>query len=123
MKLGTNNRATIVGMMAGLKFLQELGPENVYRRIHELAKYNESLARQREYIEVLSSPDERLYGSLTCIGFKGADLAPMWKKLRSRRIWTIVTERLRISTHIHTRKRDLEEFYGTLDEVFVKGRG
>lgn len=123
MKLGTNNRATIVGMMAGLKFLKDLGPENVYRRIHELANYNVSLARQRNYIEVLSSADERLYGSLTCIGFKGADLGLMWKKLRSRRIWTIITERVRISTHIHTRKRDLEEFYATVDEVFGEKRG
>lgn len=123
MKLGTNNRATIVGMMAGLKFLKELGPENVYGRIHELASYNVSLAKQRGYMEVLSSADERLYGSLTCIGFKGADLAPMWRKLRSRRIWTIITERVRISTHIHTRKRDLEEFHATVDEVFAVKQG
>lgn len=123
MKLGTNNRATVVGMMTGLKFLRELGPEIVYNRIHELAKYNESLARQRSYIEVLSSADERLYGSLIAIGFKGADLSEMWKRLRSRRIWTMISPTLRISTHIHTRRRDLEEFYGTLDEVFGQRRG
>ncbi len=122
MKLGTNNRATVVGMMAGLKFLRELGPENVYKRIHDLARYNESLARQRPFIEVLSSADERLYGSLICIGFKGADLTPMWRALRSRRIWTMISPSLRVSTHIHTRRRDLEEFYATLDEVFVQKR-
>jgi ribonuclease HI len=38
MRIGTNNRAVIEGLMAGLRFLKALGPERVYGRIHQLAR-------------------------------------------------------------------------------------
>lgn len=120
MKVGTNNRAIIEGMMAGLRFHKELGSETIYARIHELAKLNYRMAKSRPYLEVLSSADDRLYGSLVTLAFRGADLAPLWKALRERKIWTMISERLRVSTHIHTRREDLETFYGVLDEVFAK---
>jgi selenocysteine lyase/cysteine desulfurase len=120
MQVGTNNRALVEGMMAGLRFHKELGPEVVYRRIHELAKLNYGMAKARPYLELLSPADDRLYGGLVTVGFRGADLAPLWKALAERKIWTMISERLRVSTHIHTRPEDLETFYGVLDEVFAR---
>ncbi len=117
MKLGTNNRATIVGMMAGLRFLKSIGPENVYERIHSLAKRNYAMAASRPYLEVLSGEDDRLYGSLVTIGFRGAKLDDLWKKARERKIWVYGSPELRLSTHIHTRVADLEAFYALVDEV------
>ena len=42
----------------------------------------------------------------------------MWATLRERKVWTLVSNRLRLSTHIHTRRADIDVFYRTLDEVF-----
>lgn len=117
MKVGTNNRATIVGMMAGLRFLKALGPENVYARTHHLAKKNYAMAASRPYLDLLSSADDRLYGSLVTIGFKGAKLDSLWAKARERRIWIYGGQDLRISAHIHTRTADLEALYSLMDEV------
>ena len=120
MKLGTNNRATIVGMLAGLRFLQSLGPENVYARIHDLARRNYRMAASRPHLELLSGADDRLYGSLVTIGFRGARLDDLWRKARERKIWVYGSPRLRLSTHIHTRPQDLEAFYALVDEVLLK---
>jgi len=123
MKVGTNNRATIVGLMAGLKFLKALGPENVYARIHELARRNYDMAAARPYLDVLSGEDDRLYGSLVTIGFKGAKLDDLWNKARERKIWVYGSPELRLSTHIHTRVSDLEAFYSLVDEVVGRKKG
>ncbi len=123
MKVGTNNRATIVGMMAGLRFLKALGPDNVYARIHDLARRNYAMAAARPHLEILSSADHRLYGSLVTIGFKGAKLDDLWKKARERKIWVYGSPQLRLSTHIHTRVADLEAFYSLVDEVLLGKKG
>ncbi|MBI5083646.1 MAG: aminotransferase class V-fold PLP-dependent enzyme [Acidobacteria bacterium] len=117
MKIGTNNRAVVVGMMAGLRFLKALGPENVYARIHDLARRNYKMAASRPHLELFSGADERLYGSLVTIGFRGAKLEDLWRKARERKIWVYGSERLRLSTHIHTRPQDLEAFYSLVDDV------
>lgn len=36
--VGTNNHAAIVGMLAGVSFLQALGEAAVYARMHRLAQ-------------------------------------------------------------------------------------
>lgn len=117
MRLGTNNRAIIAGLMAGLHFLKGLGPERVYARIHDLAQRNYKMAKSRAYLTPVSAADERLYGSLVAVQFRPADLAPLWKLCRERRIWTLESPRLRLSTHIHTRPEDLEAFYAAADET------
>jgi selenocysteine lyase/cysteine desulfurase len=104
-------------MMAGLKFLKELGPENVYARIHDLARRTYAMAKERPYLNLYSSEDHTLYGSLVTIGFQGRDLKPLWERLKQKRIWTTQGERLRLSPHVHTRPQDLELFFSTLDEV------
>ena len=121
MKVGTNSRSLIVGMMAGLKFLKELGPEHVYARIHELAKRNYRMAAERPYMELKSGADDRLYGGLVTIGFRGAKIDQLYGKASERKIWVYGGDPLRLSTHIHTRPRDLDAFYALADEV-VGGR-
>ncbi|MCC7152923.1 MAG: aminotransferase class V-fold PLP-dependent enzyme [Bryobacterales bacterium] len=117
MKVGTNNKAIMVGMMAGLQFMKSIGPERIYNRIHSLAKLNYSMAKSRPWLEILSSEDDRLYGSLVTISFRGANAKPLWELAAKRKIWIYGSERLRISTHIHTRPKDLEAFYATMDEA------
>jgi selenocysteine lyase/cysteine desulfurase len=120
MRLGTNNRATVEGMMEGLRFLQEIGPDAIYARIHSLARTCLRMARERSYIQPLTPGDDRMYGSLVCLTFPGKNLDPLWEAFKKRRIWTIGSTRMRVSCHIHTRLKDLEYFFETLDEVLGK---
>ncbi len=118
MKIGTNNRATIAGMIAGKRFIEALGPEHVYARIHELAKRVYQQAAQRPYLKLLSSADDSLYGALVTVTFpENFDFAQLWRKAKERRIWLYGSQRLRISTPIHLRASDIDAAFALFDEV------
>jgi selenocysteine lyase/cysteine desulfurase len=120
MQVGTNNRAIFAGLMAALRFLQALGAEAVYERIHHLARRTYQMAAERPWLELFAAADPSLYGSLVTIGFRGKDPAPLFRKLNERRIWVYQSPRLRLACHIHTRPEDLDVFFETVDEVFGK---
>lgn len=119
MRFGTNNRAIIEGFMAGLHFAQAIGPERIFDRIHELAKDVYARARALPYTELLSPEDDSMYGSLVTfrLDLPEAKLQRLWQLCDERLIWTTGNSQLRISTHIHTRRSDLDLFFDTLAEV------
>ncbi len=116
MMVGTNNRAIFEGHMAALRFLKQLGPDRAYGRIHQLARgVRERLARLPQ-IELLTPADDRLYAGMVSFQFKGIDPKPLYELARKRGIWIAGSERLRISTHVHTRPADLDAFFQTMHE-------
>lgn len=119
MRFGTNNRAVIEGFMAGLHFAQAIGPDRIYQRIHELAKEMYDLAADLPYVDMISSADDSMYGSLVTMQLKLSDaqLAQLWQLCKYRLIWTTGNPHLRLSAHIHTRRSDIVAFFQTLHEV------
>lgn len=119
MRFGTNNRAVIEGLMAGLAFAKSIGAENIYRRIHELAVDTYQRAAELPYCQMLSPEDDRMYGSLVTFRINLPDdrLAALWQKCEERLIWTTSNPQLRVSTHVHTRRSDLDLFFEALAEV------
>ncbi len=117
MRVGTNNRAIFEGMMAGLRFAGEIGRENIYQRIHHLARSTYDRARGLPYVELLTPSDDRLYGAMVTFRLKLDDPKKLWALCDERRIWTTGADPLRISTHIHTRQSDLDLFFETLGEA------
>lgn len=119
MRFGTNNRAIIEGLMAGLAFAQSLGPQRIYDRIHELARVTYAKARNIPYLEMLTPEDDRLYGSLVTfrIDLPERKLERLWSLCDERLIWTTRNPRLRMSSHIHTRPEDIALFFETLAEA------
>jgi selenocysteine lyase/cysteine desulfurase len=119
MRFGTNNRAIIEGFIAGLHFAKALGPENIYARIHELAVDTYRRARVLPYVEMLSPEDDSMYGSLVTfrINLPDAKLQKLWRLCEERTIWTTSNPQLRVSTHVHTRRSDLDLFFETLAEA------
>jgi selenocysteine lyase/cysteine desulfurase len=113
MNIGTNNRAVIEGMIAGLDFLKQLGPERVYARIHQLAGYTLRKAQAVPYIEPLTPGDDRLYGSLVGIRFKkpAEELEPFHAALRKQRVWVAGAPQVRLSSHVHTRREDIDLYF------------
>jgi len=117
MMVGTNNRAVVEGAVAGLKFYQTLGPQNVYKRIHDLARDVRSRAAKVPYLELLTPDDDRTYGSLVTFRFRDKDLTRFRTACRQRRIWIYGGDLLRVSTHIHTRRADLDALFSTMRET------
>jgi isopenicillin-N epimerase len=117
MMVGTNNRAIVEGAVAGVQFIRSLGPENIYRRLHELAKYVRGHASEIPYLQLLTPDDDRAYGGLVTFAFKGKDLTRFRQECRKRRIWIYGGELLRVATHIHTRRKDLDALFATMRET------
>lgn len=117
MMIGTNNRANIDGMIAGLRFFKKLGEEEIYGRIHELARYARGEAAKRTYLEVVTPEDSRFFGSILSIKFKTDKLDAVWAGLKAKRVYVLGGQRLRLSFHIHTRRSDIDTFFKICDGV------
>lgn len=116
MRVGTNNRAIFEGLMAGLRFLQAIGPERVYARIHELARLSWRRARALG-VPLLTPEDDSLYAAIIAFRLSPEESRRLADLCRRKRIWALVGERVRVSTHIHTRLRDIELFFETVREA------
>jgi len=120
MMMGTNNRAIFEGMLAGLRFHNQIGSERVYNRMHQLARMAREKAEATPYIELLTPADDRMYGSLMTFQIKGKtdeQLKPVGDIFLKNKVWTIWGQRVRLSTHIHTRPSDVDLFFNTVREV------
>jgi isopenicillin-N epimerase len=117
MMVGTNNRAIVEGAVAGVRFIESLGADKIYRRIHELAQYVRKRASEIPYLELLTPDDDRAYGGLITFDFKGKDLTRFRQECHKRRIWIYGGEHLRVATHIHTRRKDLDALFATMRET------
>ncbi|MEO8027250.1 MAG: aminotransferase class V-fold PLP-dependent enzyme [Bryobacteraceae bacterium] len=114
MRLGTNNRATIEGMLAGLRFGRAIGHDRIYTRIHALAKTVRERAARLPYIDLLTPDNNTMYGSLVGIRFK-KDPKLVYEETARKKIWISAGDRVRISTHVHTRPRDVHEFFDIVE--------
>ncbi len=121
MMVGTNNRAIFEGHMAALRFLKQVGPDRVYGRIHQLARGVRERVAKLPQLELLTPDDDGLYAGMVTFQFKGVDTKPLYALARKRGIWLAGAERLRISTHIHTRPADLDAFFQTMHETLGIG--
>jgi selenocysteine lyase/cysteine desulfurase len=114
MRMGTNNRAIFEGLIAGLRFGQAIGHERIYTRIHQLARRIRDRAAKIPALDLLTPDDDRMYAALVSIRFK-KDPAPVWEETKKRKIFITTGERVRISAHIHTRPRDIDEFFDIVE--------
>jgi len=115
MRLGTNNRAMIEGMIAGVRFAKAIGVERIYSRIHALARMAREKAQALPYLQLLTPGNDTMYGGLVAFHMQGVDLNRLMPLCQKRRIWILRNQRLRLSTHIHTRPSDIDLFFETLE--------
>jgi len=116
MFVGTNNRALFEGMVAGVRFARSLGEDRIYARIHELARYVRRSAADAGFTTGLTPDDDRLYGALVSFELTGVNLDKFAALCRKRNIWIARGPRIRVSTHIHTRRKDIDLLFETLRE-------
>jgi selenocysteine lyase/cysteine desulfurase len=115
MRQGTNNRAIFEGMIAGLHFAQAIGPERIYGRIHHLARRMFDRARSLPYIDLLTPDNDRMFAALVTILFR-KDSTPVWQECAKRKIFVNSGQQVRLSSHIHTRPADIDQFFDIIQE-------
>mgnify|MGYP001007965848 CR=1 FL=1 len=120
MMIGTNNRSTIDGLIAGLRFLKGLTEPIAYARMHHLARLARRLAQSRTYLEVITPDDSRFYQAMVSIRFKSDPSEALWTALAQANICVLRGQRVRLSTQVHTRASDLETFFEVCDRVLKK---
>ncbi|MBI2686267.1 MAG: aminotransferase class V-fold PLP-dependent enzyme [Acidobacteria bacterium] len=116
MQVGTNNRAILEGMVAGLEFGKGIGPDRIYTRIHQLARMVFDRARRMPGVKMLTPDDDRMFGSLVTMQLQPAHAQKFAALCKERRIWISGAERFRVSTHIHTRPEDIDLLLRTMTE-------
>lgn len=120
MMMGTNNKAIIEGMMAGLRFLKALGPEVIYARQHQLIRHAIQKVRERPYVELVTPDDDRMFNAMLSIRFKESELTKMFAAMKDANIYVIGGQRSRVSTNIYARPSDIDAFFDVCDR-FLKG--
>jgi isopenicillin-N epimerase len=123
MMVGTNNRAIFEGMMAGLRFLKQLGEATICARLQHLASMTIRLAKQRDYLELISSDDPRFYQAMAKIRFKTENVQPALDALKKHKIVFLGGREIRLSAHVHTRPSDLEKFFAICDRAIRGSTG
>jgi selenocysteine lyase/cysteine desulfurase len=117
MMVGTNNRATLAGMMAGLRFIRELGQDRIFRRMHELTDRLIEHASRRNYLDLITPRDRRFFQAMVTVLFKTENVQPVMDALKAKNINVLGGRRLRLSCHVHTRPEDIDLLFSTFDEV------
>lgn len=121
MMIGTNNRAVIEGMIAGLQFGQEIGFDTIQARMRQLSRMCIEAARKLpDLVEVVTPEDPAMHSALVALRFPAKyDPGKLQSLARKRRIWLLGAHPLRLAFHIHTRPSDITTFFDTLKEAFA----
>lgn len=114
--VGTNNRAIFEGLVAGIRFADQIGQDRIFKRIHALARTVRQRAQEVPYLELLTPDDDRMYGCLVTFRFT-KDSRPFFEACKKKRIWTTGGSPLRVSCHVHTRPEDLDLLFSTMKET------
>lgn len=124
---GTSNLSVMVGLKAALEFHQQLSPEIVYARIHELASQVRERATRYPQLRIVNASADRFYGGM--VTFEPADdkAKPLFervaKECAARRMRVVGdASHYRISTHIFTQPAELDTFFDVLDAGFRSAR-
>ncbi|MBL8241382.1 MAG: aminotransferase class V-fold PLP-dependent enzyme [Bryobacterales bacterium] len=117
MLLGTNNRAVLEGMVAGLAFAKAIGPERIHARLRQLSRMVLDRAMAMSGVQVLTPNDDRMFAALVAMQLQPAHFKKFAALCRQRRIWIMMAERFRVSVHIHTRPEDIDLLFRTMEET------
>jgi isopenicillin-N epimerase len=112
--VGTNNRGIFEGHLAALRFVQQIGPERIYRRIHELAQDVRERVARIPKAKLLTPANDRLYGGMVTFEIRGLGESRLAGICKQRKIWAVVGDHTRIAVHIHTRPSDLDRFFAAV---------
>ncbi|MBO0763924.1 MAG: aminotransferase class V-fold PLP-dependent enzyme [Hyphomicrobiaceae bacterium] len=121
--VGTSNLSVIVGFKAALDFVNAIGREHIYARIHEQARKVRDGLRQLPQIRMLNASTDAHHAGLVSFTTAKGDLGRVAAECDQRRIriryWPDEA-RIRVSTHVFTHDPEINAF---LDAVARGLRG
>lgn len=117
--IGTSNLSVMVGLKAALDFHQQLGPDVVYGRIHELARQVRERVARYPQLNIVNASADPFYGGMVCFEPDktkwSGDLKKVVDECAARNIRIAGgPDHFRISTHIFTQPTELDLFYDAL---------
>jgi isopenicillin-N epimerase len=114
--LGTSNLSVLVGLKAALDFFQQLGPERIYTRLHDLAKRVRDRIQSYPQLRLANASGEAFFAGLVSFEPVKGDLQRVVRECAARNIRVAGGgERLRIATHIFTQPTELQAFFDAVD--------
>ena len=113
--LGTSNLSIIVGIKAALDFVNAIGPERIYARIHALGAQVRDRLRAYKQIRLLNASADAFHSGLVTFAVAGGNLTRVVAECQKRHIrigyWDEAGGRIRVSTHIFTQQTELNAFF------------
>jgi isopenicillin-N epimerase len=115
-QFGTSNLSVLVGLKAALEFHQAIGPDRVYRRVHELAGRVCERLRGFPQLRFVNASEDAFFGGMVSFQAVRGDLRGVVEECAARNIRIAGgPHRIRISTHIFTQPTELNSFYEAID--------
>ena len=117
--IGTSNLSVMVGLKAAIDFYNQLGPEIIYARIHELGKQVRDRVASYPQLRIVNASSDPFYGGMVTFEpdkekWKG-DLKRVVEECGKRNIRNAGgPDHFRVSTHIFTQPAELDAFYSAL---------
>ncbi|HZY90811.1 MAG TPA: aminotransferase class V-fold PLP-dependent enzyme [Gemmataceae bacterium] len=109
---GTSNLSVMVGLKAALDYFQALGPERVYKRIHELATRVREGVRAYPELRLANASADAFYGGMVSFEPAKGDLKRVVAECAARNIRIAGgAERVRVATHVFTQPTELRAFF------------
>jgi selenocysteine lyase/cysteine desulfurase len=113
---GTSNLSVMVGLKAALDFHRTIGPEQIYRRIHQLAGQVRERVQSNSQLRLANASADCFYAGLVSLEPVKGDLKRVFTECAARNIRIAGgPERIRIATHIFTQPTELNAFFDALD--------
>jgi selenocysteine lyase/cysteine desulfurase len=114
--VGTSNLSVMVGLKAALDFHQTIGPERIYRRIHQLAGQVREHVQAKSQFRLANASADLFYAGLVSFEPVKGDMKRVIKNCADQKIRIASSpERIRIATHIFTQPRELQAFFAAVD--------
>lgn len=117
--IGTSNLSVMVGLKAAIDFYNQLGPEIIYGRIHELGKQVRDRVASYSQLRIVNASSDPFYGGMVTFEpdkekWKG-DLKRVVEECGKRNMRIAGgPDHFRVSTHIFTQPAELDSFYAAL---------
>jgi selenocysteine lyase/cysteine desulfurase len=113
--VGTSNLSVMAGLKAALDFFQTIGPERIYRRIHELAGRVRQRLKTYPQFRLANASADTLYAGLVSFEPVKGDLRRVIAECEARKIRIVGgPPGIRVATHVFTQPTELQAFFDAL---------
>jgi selenocysteine lyase/cysteine desulfurase len=113
---GASNLSVMVGLKAALEFFRTIGPERIYRRIHELAGKVRDCLLKHPQLKLANASADTFYGGLVSFEPVRGDLKRVVDACAARHIRLAGGPQcIRLATHIFTQPAELNAFSEALE--------